>query len=132
MASARRLDLRAFLADPATPTRAIVDLRETWTADGAGACERTEYVYELLDQARDLRRAFQLHDSAWFEHRFLVAVHEHCERPIGVAPCVHVEGSPIRDAFTGVMRLFGVWTDPVVPDCRTLPCLDCRMRRCLD
>jgi len=50
MASDRRLDLRVFLPDPATPKRAIVDHRQTWTADGTGAFERTEYVYEPLDR----------------------------------------------------------------------------------
>jgi len=121
---ARRLELRAVLPDAATQTRAIVELRETWVADGTGGFVRAEYAYKLLDRPRGFRRAFHLHDPDWFGRRFLVVVHEHCERPIGVAPCDHVEGSPIRDAFAGAMRLIEVWADSELPDCAALPCLD--------
>ncbi len=117
---ARTFDLRAFLPEPA---RAIVDIRETWLADGTGAFERVEYVYELLDRGRDFRRAFHLHFPDWFERRFLVVVHEHCERPIGEVECEHYEGVPIRDAFAGVLALMDIWaSDP--PDCSALRCLE--------
>jgi hypothetical protein len=53
-----------------------------------------------------------------------VVVHEHCQRPIGVAPCRHIEGSPVRDAFRAIDRLLATWIDPDAPDCARLLCLD--------
>lgn len=116
-------DLRGTLpADPSSAP-AIVELRETWVADETGALDRTEYVYELIDHQRNFRRAFHLHDADWFERRFLVVVHEHCERPIGAARCDHYEGTPVRDAFGGVLALIDAWTaDP--PECSQLRCLE--------
>jgi len=118
----RRLDVRGFM--PAgTQGRARVGIRETWVADGTGAFERAEYVYDLLDTGRGFRRAFHLHDRESFERRFDVVVHEHCERPIGTVDCERYEGSPIRDGFAGVMRILEVWTaDP--PDCADFRCLE--------
>lgn len=104
-------------------TPSVVEIRETWVEDGAGAFERAEYVYELIDRERDFRRGYHLHDRDWFERRFLVVVHEHCERPIGLSACDHYEGTPVRDAFAGILALIDAWTgDP--PDCSTLRCLD--------
>ena len=121
-ADARRLGVRAVLPG-GTRTPAVVELRETWVEDGAGAFARTEYVYELIDRERDFRRAFHLHDADWFERRFLVVVHEHCERPIGAAGCDHYEGTPIKDAFAGVLVVMDAWTADL-PDCSTLRCLE--------
>lgn len=107
------------------PSRgASVVVRERWRPGSDGHLERTDYEYELLDRDRELRRAFHLHDRDWFIDRHQVVVHEHCEHPLGAAPCQHLEGSPVRDAFAGVMRLMEVWTDPEIPDCRALPCLE--------
>ena len=58
----------------------------------------------------------------WFERRYLVVVHEHCERPLGDAACDHYEGSPIRDGYAGVMVLIDAWTDE--PGCFELRCLE--------
>jgi len=109
-------------ADAAGASTLVV--RERWHRVAGDLFERTEYEYELRDHQRDFRRAFHLHDPDWFVDRHQVVVHEHCERPIGVAPCAHIEGSPVRDAFAGVMRLIGIWTDPELPECAALPCLD--------
>lgn len=119
---ARRLGVRALLPEGAS-TGAVVEIRETWVTVGAGVFERVEYAYELIDDARDVRRAFHLHFQEWFERRFLVVVHEHCEHPIGEVRCGHYEGSPIRDAFAGVMALIDAWTaEPA--DCAALRCLE--------
>ena len=92
------------------PPRAIVELRETWLPNGSGALDQVEYAYELRDHERDFRQAHHLHDRDVFVHRFSVVVHEHCERPIGRVECAHYEGSPIRDAFAGVVALVEAWT----------------------
>jgi hypothetical protein len=119
---ARTFDIRGFLPDGGQPPLATVEIRETWFR-GGDAFERTAYAYELVDRERDVRRAFHLHDPDWFERRFLVVVHEHCERPIGVVDCEHYEGTPVRDAFAGVLALIDAWTgDPA--DCSRLHCLD--------
>ena len=116
-------DLRGTVSLDQSSAPAIVEVRETWVLGESGDLERREYVYELIDQGRDFRRAFHLHDSAWFERRFLVVVHEHCERPLGAVGCGHYEGRPIRDAFAGVVALIDAWTaDP--PDCAQFRCLD--------
>jgi hypothetical protein len=122
-AGARTFDLRGVLPDADVPTKAVVEIRETWLADGTGAFERAEYAYELLDVGRNFRRAFHLHFPDWFERHFLVVVHEHCERPIGEVGCGHYEGAPIRDAFAGVTAVIDAWmSDP--PDCDALTCLE--------
>jgi hypothetical protein len=116
-------DLRGTISLDPSSAQAIVEVRETWVLGESGGLERREYVYELIDHGRDFRRSFHLHDAAWFERRFLVVVHEHCERPIGAAGCGHYEGTPIRDAFAGVVALIDAWTaDP--PDCSEFRCLD--------
>lgn len=120
---ARWFELEARLGGPRSRGAAVI-IRERWRPVRAGGFERQEYEYELLDRDRDIRRAFHLHDADWFVERHQVVVHEHCEHPIGSAPCPHLEGSPVRDAFAGVTRLMEVWTDPEIPDCRALPCLD--------
>ena len=122
VAAARRLAVRA--SPPGGPSSgAVIEVRETWSGDGTGSFERSEYAYELLDHERNFRRAFHLHFPDWFERRFLVVVHEHCERPIGSVDCEHYEGVPIRDAFAGVLALVDAWTsDP--PECSALRCLE--------
>ena len=117
-------ELRGFLPDGRQPARSVIEVREVWRRRSADALERWEYEYELLDHERGFRRAFHLHDRDEFIRRHQVVVHEHCEYPIGVAPCAHFEGGPVRDAFEGVERLLAAWTDPTVPDCMRLRCLE--------
>lgn len=105
------------------PPLSQLAVREKWRPIGEGIFERAEYAYELLDHERDFRRAFHLHDASDFVRRYLVAVHEHCERPVGEAPCEHVAGAPVRDAYAGALALIRVWTDPNIPDCAALDCL---------
>ncbi|HET7026101.1 MAG TPA: hypothetical protein VFI28_00260 [Candidatus Limnocylindrales bacterium] len=97
---------------------------ESPTSDriGADTFERAEYVYELLDHERNIRRAFHPHDAEAFIRRFQVVVHEHCEHPIGSSVCDHYEGSPVRDAFAGVRLLVDAWAGET-PDCSALVCL---------
>lgn len=116
--------LRGFLPDGRTPPVSIVEVREVWRRAGPDVVERSEYEYELVDHERGFRRAFHLHDREAWLRRFQVAVHEHCERPIGVAPCQHIAGLPVRDAFRGVELLLAAWVDPDLPDCRAMICLD--------
>jgi len=120
----RRFELAAIL--PGAPGAAVSRMlvQERWHRVGTDALERADYAYELLDRERNVRRAFHRHDVDWFVHRYSVVVHEHCERPIGVAPCAHLEGRPIRDGFAGLTRLIETWTDPEPPDCRALRCLE--------
>ncbi len=111
-------DLPADAADAAT-----IEVREELAPIGDGQYQTSRYEYELIDRARDYRRAFHLHDPRWFERQFLVVVHEHCERPLGEPICPHFAGSPIRDAFAGVMALLEAWTaEPA--ECASLTCLE--------
>jgi hypothetical protein len=116
--------LRGFLPDDHQPTQRIVEVREIWQPVGGDTYERSEYAYELVDRERDSRRAFHLHDADLFVRRFQVVVHEHCEQPIGHAPCAPVQGGPVRDSFEGVLRLVDAWIDPVDRVCDGLQCLD--------
>jgi hypothetical protein len=100
-----------------------VIVREVFARAGPDVYERSQYAYEIVDRERDCRRAFHLHFPEWFAREHLVLVHEHCERPIGHAVCPHYEGSPIRDAFAGVMALMEIWTGDA-PDCADLRCLE--------
>ena len=116
-------EIRGDLPDGIHAATASVELREAFRRIGPGLYERSRYEYELVDRARGFRRAFHLHFPEWFEWRFLVVVHEHCERPIGRVDCEHYEGRPIRDAFAGVAALMDAWTaEP--PDCGALRCLE--------
>jgi hypothetical protein len=116
--------LRGFLPDGRIQPLSTVEVREVWRRAGLDAVERWEYEYELIDHERGFRRAFHLHDRDAWLRRFQVAVHEHCERPIGVAPCQHIAGLPVRDAFRGIELLLAAWVDPDPPDCRAMTCLD--------
>ncbi len=117
-------ELRGFLPDGLTPPLSILEVRERWQRLSPVQLERSEYEFVLLDQERGFRRAFHLHDSADFIRRFHVVVHEHCERPLGIAPCAHVAGSPVRDGYRGVELLLEAWIAPNAPDCNALPCLE--------
>lgn len=115
-------ELLGDLPDGHQPTMSRVEIREEFRPIATDLYERARYEYEVLDTARDYRRAFHLHFPAWFERAFLVVVHEHCERPIGQVDCEHFEGSPIKDAYAGIGVLMTTWTgDP--PDCASLRCL---------
>lgn len=104
-------------------TRSTITVREAFEPIEPDRYARIQYEYELLDGARDYRRAFHLHFPEWFRQRYLVVVHEHCERPIGRVTCDHFEGSPIKDAFAGVLALMDAWADEA-PDCADLRCLE--------
>lgn len=116
-------ELRAELADGISPALARIEVREAFEIVDSDLYERTRYEYELLDTARDYRRALHLHSPEAFVRAYQVVVHEHCERPIGTVECHHYEGSPIKDAFAGVRALMGIWTADA-PDCRRLRYLD--------
>ena len=116
-------ELIGSLPDGQHPARSEVIVREAFEPDGERGYVRSRYEYELIDRERGFRRACHLHDPDWFERRFLVVVHEHCERPLGTVDREHYEGTPVRDAFAGVLALMDAWTaDP--PDCSTLRCLE--------
>jgi hypothetical protein len=117
-------ELRGFLPDGREPPRSVLELREVWRPTAAEGLERWEYEFELLDHERDFRRAFHLHDRDAFVRRYQVVVHEHCEQPVGMAPCPHLAAKPVRDAFRGVELLVDAWMDPDIPDCSQLPCLE--------
>lgn len=116
-------ELVGSLPDGREPARSTLELRERFQPITGGGFERDRYAYELLDRERGFRRAFDLHDPEWFERRYLVVVHEHCERPIGTAPCAHFLGSPIRDGYAGAVALIDAWTGEP-PDCSAFGCLD--------
>jgi hypothetical protein len=104
--------------------RARIDVTEHWAPDG-DALEQVGYLYELLDHAGDRRRAFHRHDDVVFLRAFGVAVHEHCEEPIGMAPCEHVAGLPKRDGFEAINDLLVAWsTSSGRPICAELRCLE--------
>lgn len=119
----RRFQLVGFLPDGRQPPKAVADVRERWRPGSDDLLERSGYRYELIDHERDHRRAFHRHDDRAFERRFGVVVHEHCESPIGDAPCPHMFGPPVRDGCQAIVTLMSTWVgDP--PDCRTLRCLE--------
>lgn len=116
--------LRGFLPDGQFPPLSVLEVRERWRRLAPDQLERWEYEFELLDHERGFRRAFHLHDSQEFIRRFHVVVHEHCEQPIGTAPCTHMAGPPVPDGFRGVELLLAAWIDPILPDCEAMPCLE--------
>ena len=116
-------ELVGSLPDGRQPALSTLELRERFRPIDGDRFERDGYEYELLDHERDFRRAFHLHDPEWFERRYLVVVHEHCERPIKHVACDHYQGSPIRDGYAGVTALIDAWTDEP-GDCSKLPCLE--------
>jgi hypothetical protein len=115
-------DLVGELATDRPPT-ARIRVRERFERAGPDDYERVGYEYELLDRELGLRRASHLHDPDWFARTFMVVVHEHCEHPIGQVICSHYVGTPIRDAFAGVMALMAAWAEGKV-DCSGLRCLE--------
>lgn len=117
-------DLRGFLPDGRQPPLAELAVREKWRPRGGDTFERWEYEYELVDHARRFRHAFHLHDAESFLRRFDVAVHEHCERPIGHRLCEHFAGLPVRDGYRAVEVLFELWTSPTLADCAAMTCLE--------
>lgn len=121
---AMSFSLRGFLPDGRIPPLSVLEVRERWRRVAPDELERSEYEYELLDHERGFRRGFHLHDSEDFIRRFNIVVHEHCERPIGTAPCAHIEGSPVRDGYRGVELLLEIWMDPGLPDCAGMICLE--------
>jgi hypothetical protein len=116
-------ELIGSLPDGRQLALSTLEMREWFGPIADDRFERGGYEYELLDHERDFRRAFHLHDPAWFEHTYLVLVHEHCERPVKHAACAHYQGSPVRDGYAGVVALFDAWTDEP-PVCSELRCLE--------
>jgi hypothetical protein len=116
-------ELTGSLPDSREPALSTLELRERFQRVAADLFERDRYEYELVDHERGFRRAFHLHDPDWFERRYLVVVHEHCERPITHVSCAHYRGPPIRDAYAGIVALIDAWTGEP-PDCSGLICLD--------
>jgi hypothetical protein len=116
--------LRGYLPDGRVPPLSVVEVRELWRRSGSGQVERWGYAYELIDHERRVRRAFHMHDRDDFVRRFQVAVHEHCEAPVGAVRCPHIMGPPVRDAFRGVELLLQSWIDPVTPDFAAMTCLE--------
>jgi len=116
-------ELIGSLPDGREPALSTLEVRERFRPVTADIFERDRYEYELIEHERDYRRAFHLHDPAWFEERYLVVVHEHCERPIATAPWDHYQAPPIRDGYAGVVALIDAWTGEP-PDCSLLLCLD--------
>jgi hypothetical protein len=116
-------ELRGFLPDGRTPPLSTLEIRERWRPVAPDLVERWEYEFELLDHERGFRRAFHLHDSDWFVRHFHMVVHEHCENPIGFAPCAHIAGFPVPDGYRGVNLLIEAWIDPGLPACDALTCL---------
>ena len=112
----------ATLVEASTAPPSTIEFRERWLRGSDDRYERAAYAYELLDRGRRTRRAFHLHDPDWFQRRYLVVSHEHCEYPLGHASCEHVFGPPVRDAFRGLDLLFDAWTGGV--NCSDLPCLE--------
>jgi len=115
-------ELIGSLPDGRAPALSTLEVRERFRTLDGELFERDGYEYELIDRERDSRRAFHLHDSEWFERRYLVVVHEHCEHPVGDTACGHYHGVPIRDGYAGVMALIAAWTSE--PGCSGLRCLD--------
>lgn len=114
-------ELVGEIGDWASPAR--IELREALAPYGDGSTYQTsQYGYELIDMAGDFRRGFHFHDADWFLREYLVAVHEHCEQPLGSATCAHYSGTPIKDSYAGARRLLDAWTAGPI-DCATLPCL---------
>ena len=120
---ARRFTLLGALPAGRQSVSASVELAETWRPVGKDGYERSIYRYELLERQRDFRRAFHRHDEDFFARRYGVVVHEHCEVPIGAAPCAHLFGPPVRDGYRAVELLMSAWVADA-PDCASLPCLD--------
>ena len=115
-------EVAGSLPDGRAPALSTFEVREHFRAIHGERYERDGYEYELIDRERDFRRSFHFHDSAWFETRHLVVVHEHCEQPIGDRSCDLYQGAPIRDGYAGVMALVDAWTSE--PGCSQLVCLD--------
>jgi len=115
-------ELIGELPDVGTGRKATVEVREELAPLGDGTYRTSRYEYELIDPVGKYRRAFHLHDPEPFARRFLVVVHEHCERPLGRVDCEHYAGSPLKDSYAGVTKVLNAWTGGPI-DCRTLICL---------
>jgi hypothetical protein len=119
---ARRFSIVGFVPAGRHLVGARLEVSERWAPRGQ-AFERSAYRYELLDFETGYRRAFHRHDDDYFQDRFGVVVHEHCEAPIGESPCEHLFGSPVRDGRQAFALLMEIWSgDP--PNCAALPCLE--------
>jgi hypothetical protein len=115
-------ELLGALPDGREPGVSTVEMRERFRATDVDLYERDGYEYELIDRERSFRRAFHLHDRDWFERRYLVVVHEHCEQPLADPACEHYQSMPLRDGYAGVAALIDAWTGE--PDCSNLHCLE--------
>ncbi len=115
--------LKGNLPSAGAESPATIELREALMPVGGDWYATQRYEYELLDHHGNHRRAFHMHDRDWFARELFVLVHEHCERPIGASGCEHYAGTPVKDSYSGVVRLIGAWTAGPI-DCSSLECLD--------
>ncbi|MEP7378017.1 MAG: hypothetical protein ABI725_00485 [Chloroflexota bacterium] len=107
----------------AQPNGSAIKVSEIWRPIDTDAFERSAYLYELVDHERGFRRAFHRHHEKDFLGRYGVVVHEHCESPLGTAPCPHLFGPPVRDGFRALELLMTAWISDQ-PRCADLPCLE--------
>lgn len=119
------LVMRVLIRPPVHPQseRVEIELRDRWRATGADRWSLAEYAYELRDLELGHRRALHRHHVDSFVRAFGVATHEHCEAPIGHAPCPHHRAEPCAGAIDGLERLYGLWLSGTRADCRSLRCL---------
>ena len=101
-----------------------ISLDEIWRPLPESRWERDEYTYDLVDHARNRRRAFHLHDRALSEARLRSVVHEHCEEAIGAPPCNHYLGRELPDGYVALDLLTAAWLEPRALGCGDLVCLD--------
>ena len=118
------VDLEARL--PARPRARAAELQlfERWRPLAHHGLVRVEYKFEMRHHEMSYRRAFHHHDEEHFVRKYGVVTHEHCEATLGVTPCGHYFGYPVRDAFDAVTRLYDAWMSGAKPDCSALRCLE--------
>ena len=120
-----RVAVIADLPGGGYPKNSRLELSDSWARQDRDRPWRLyEYTYELLDHERDTRYALHLHSADWFVQTFHVAVHEHCENPIGNPACKHYKGEPVDSGYDAVERLLRIWTEDEPSLCGTLPCLE--------
>jgi hypothetical protein len=124
---AARVSIVADLPGSGHPNSSRLELTDSWARSYRDRPWRlSEYTYELLDYERDARYALHFHDAEWFVNTFHVAVHEHCENPIGITACQHYRGDPVDSGYDAVGRLLRVWTEDEPIRCDALTCLETR------
>src|SRR6266540_3220819 len=108
------------IKNPAGTLDAEVRLDELWRPLPELRRERDEYTYHLIDQGRNRRRAFHLHDRALARARLRSDVHEHCEEVLGETTCRHYLGRELPDGYVALDLLLAAWLEPGVLGCREM------------